>query len=221
MQFTQINLFIILLWSGSFNVFCQKDTLITVVKDSVETKIQSKKKEKPVIVLNADFRKTFVKTSPINIYGGYFGLRFNHKNSYSLGYYTLSNSSREIYKTKNRSIHVDDQVSLWFLSFAYTHTFYDGRFFKVVVPIEVGAGEGSMGIYNAKGNLVNLKNSKLFPIQAGVSTIVKITPWFGIHLQGGYRDMLGNSIFQDEYSGLYYTFGLNFNFGAIYNRLKH
>lgn len=220
MQFVQTHLLIILFWSGSFTTFSQKDTLITISKDTVETKILSTKKEKPIVVVNADFRQTFVKKSPLTIYGGYIGLRFNHKNLYSIGYYTLSNSSKEIYKTKNSSIQADNEVLLGFLSFGYTHTFFDGLFFKVDIPIEVGVGEGSMGIYNLDGNLIKLRNSKLFPIQAGVSTVIKIIPWFGIHLQAGYRDMFGKSIFQNEYSGLYYTFGFSFNFGAIYHQLK-
>lgn len=221
MQFIQINLLIILFWSGCFKTFCQKDTLITVPKDSVETKIVSRKKEKPTVVVNADFRQTFVKKSPLTIYGGYIGLRFNHKNLYSIGYYTLSNTSKEIYKTKNASIQADDEVVLGFLSFGYTYTLFDGRFFKFDIPIEVGVGEGSMGIYNLDGSFLKLRSSKLFPIQAGVSTVIKIIPWFGIHLQAGYRDMFGKSIFQNEYSGLYYTFGVSFNFGAIYHQFKH
>ncbi|MBC7409295.1 MAG: hypothetical protein H7339_12970, partial [Arcicella sp.] len=87
MQFVQTHLLIILFWSGSFTTFSQKDTLITISKDTVETKILSTKKEKPIVVVNADFRQTFVKKSPLTIYGGYIGLRFNHKNLYSIGYY--------------------------------------------------------------------------------------------------------------------------------------
>ena len=64
MQFIQTNLLIILFWGGSFKTFSQKDTLITLPKDSVGTKIQLKEREKPIIVINADFRQTFVKKSP-------------------------------------------------------------------------------------------------------------------------------------------------------------
>ena len=204
--------FIFFLFIITFQVFSQTDTLHYL----------SKTKPKTTFVINADFRQSFVKNSPITIYGGYFGLKFKQKNLYSLGFYVLADSSKQRYKNKNltQAIPVNDEVSLWFLSFGYTRTIYDGRIFKVDIPAEIGFGNGSTGIYNVDGTVLRIVNSKVYPLQIGLSTTIKVTRWFGVHLQAGYRDMLGKSLFQNDYSGLYYTYGINFNFGRIYQDLK-
>jgi hypothetical protein len=93
---------------------------------------------------------------------------------------------------------------------------YNGKIFKIDIPIEIGVGEGSQGIYNAEGKLLQLTTGNVFPLQAGVSTTIKLTRWFGVHLQAGNREILGKSLFQNQYSGLYYTYGISLNFRKIY-----
>ncbi len=181
-------------------------------------------KPKRSFVINADIRQSFVKNSPITIYGGYAGLRFKDKHLISLGVYTLTDSSKQQFRTQNKKQaaptallqDVGSEVSLWFLSLCYTRTVYDGKIFKVDIPIEVGFGEGTNGIYNADSKLLRLTTDKVFPLQGGISTTIKLTRWFGVHLQTGYREILGKSIFQNQYSGLYYTYGISLNFGTIY-----
>jgi hypothetical protein len=182
-------------------------------------------KQKPTFALATDIRETLVRNSAITIYGGLVGLNFKDKNFYSIGYYTLSNTSKANIKARNRMqsqsqiAPVTDDVSLWFLSAGYTRTIYHKRFLKIDLPIEFGGGEGSDAVYDADGKLIKLMNGYFFPLQGGVSTIFKVTRWFGIHLQGGYRQVVGKSFFQKEYSGIYYTYGLTVNFGNIYNDL--
>jgi hypothetical protein len=216
MTFHFPKLILILFLLNSNSIFGQIDSL----KQS-ETKII---KLKPNFVINADIRQSFVKNSPITIYGGYAGLRFKDKNLISLGYYTLSDSSKQQFRTQNKKQaasttplqEVGSEVSLWFLSLGYTRTVYDGKIFKIDIPVEVGFGEGTNGIYDTDGKLLRLTTDKVFPLQAGVSTTIKLTRWFGVHLQTGYREILGKSIFQNQYSGLYYTYGISLNFGTIY-----
>jgi hypothetical protein len=192
--------------------------------DSVQIPEKKATKQKPNFVINADIRQSFVKNSPITIYGGYAGLRFKDKNLISLGYYTLSDSSKQKFRTQNQKQAaptvplqaVGSEVSLWFLSLGYTRTVYNGKVFKIDVPVEIGFGEGTNGIYDTEGKLLRLTTDNVFPLQAGVSTTIKLTRWFGVHLQSGYREILGKSIFQNQYSGLYYTYGISLNFGTIY-----
>lgn len=212
--FPQLSFILFVLITNS--IFGQIDSLQLIEKKVV--------KQKPNIIINADFRKTFVKNSPITIYGGYAGLRFKNKHLFSLGYYTLTDSSKQKFRTQNQrqaaltapSQQVSGEVSLWFLSLGYTRTIYNGKIFKIDIPIEIGIGEGSDGIYNTDGKLLRLTNANVFPLQAGVSTTIKLTRWFGVHLQAGNREIFGKSLFKNQYSGLYYTFGINLNFGTIY-----
>lgn len=181
-------------------------------------------KRKPNFVISADIRQTFVKNSAITIYGGYAGLRFKDKHLISLGFYTLSDSSKQKFRTQNQRQaaptappqEVGADVSLWFLSLGYTRTVYNGKIFKIDIPVEIGFGQGSEGVYNTDGKLLQLTSGNVFPLQAGVSTTIKLTRWFGIHLQAGNREILGKSLFQNQYSGLYYTYGISLNFGTIY-----
>jgi hypothetical protein len=216
MTFHFRKLIIILFTTISHSIFGQIDSLQKLEKKDI--------KQKPNFVISADIRQTFVKNSPITIYGGYAGLRFKDKHLISLGYYTLSDSSKQRFRTQNKkqaaptapAQEVGADVSLWFLSLGYTRTVYNGKIFKIDIPIEIGIGEGSEGIYNTDGKLLQLTTDNVFPLQAGVSTTIKITRWFGVHLQAGTREILGKSLFQNQYSGLYYTYGISLNFGTIY-----
>jgi hypothetical protein len=213
-HFPKLNFILFVLISNS--IFGQIDSLQQVEKKGI--------KPKPNFVINADIRQTFVKNSPITIYGGYAGLRFKDKHLISLGYYTLTDSSKQKFRTQNQKqaapnsipILISSEVSLWFLSLGYTRTVYNGKIFKIDIPVEIGIGEGSNGIYDADDKLLKLTTDNVFPLQAGVSTTIKITRWFGVHLQAGNREILGKSLFQNQYSGLYYTYGISLNFGTIY-----
>lgn len=208
----------------SFILFLLTTNSIFGQIDSLQLSERKLIKQKPNFVINADFRQTFVKNSPITIYGAYAGLRFKNKHLFSLGYYTLTDSSKQKFRTQNQKQaaptappqQVSGEVSLWFASLGYTRTIYKGNIFKIDIPIEIGIGEGSVGIYDADGKLLRLTSGNVFPLQAGISTTVKLTRWFGVHLQAGNREILGKSLFQNQYSGLYYTFGINLNFGTIY-----
>lgn len=203
--------------------------LFVLITHSVWGQIDSlqqteKKVFKPSFVINADIRQSFVKNSIITIYGGYAGLRFKDKHLISLGYYTLSDSSKQNFRNQNKrqfsptalQTLTSSEVSLWFLSLGYTRTIYNGKVFKIDIPVEVGFGQGSDGVYDADSKLLRLTTDNVFPLQAGISTTIKVTRWFGVHLQAGSREILGKSIFQNQYSGLYYTYGITLNFGRIY-----
>jgi hypothetical protein len=195
-----------------FKAFGQTDSL----------QIFTPKKQKPIFVINADFRQSFVKDEPTTIYGGYIGLKYKQKHLYSLGYYTLSESSRQMIKSQNqkRTIPINDDVSLWFLSLGYTRTIYNGKIFKFEIPLEVGLGEASNNVYRDDGKVINLTTGAAMPLQIGGSATIKVTRWFGIHLQAGHREIIGKSIFKDQYTGVYYAYGINFNIWNIYSDLR-
>lgn len=192
--------------------FSQTDTLQT----------STIKKQKPVFVINADIRQSFVKDAHTTIYGGYAGLKYKQKHLYSLGFYTLSESSKEILAIQNRKrpIPVNENVAFWFFSLGYTRTIYDGKIFKLEIPLEIGLGEASDNVYRNDGKVLSLTTGATMPIQIGGSATIKITRWFGVHLQAGHREILGQSLFKDQYTGVYYVYGINFNIGRIYSDLK-
>jgi hypothetical protein len=208
-----VSLFILFL-SFSERADCQKDSLLSCVK--------TESKAKPTFVVSTDFRETLVKNATILVYGGIVGLRLKDVDFYSLGYYSLTNSSISKFKGRNldQPILVNHDVSLWFISAGYSRTVYDGRVFKIDIPLEIGFGKGTDGVYDTDGKLLDTRNNNVFPLQGGVSATLKLTRWFGIRLQGGYREMLGKSIFKREYSSLYYSYGLSLDFDAIFKDLK-
>ena len=195
-----------------FKSFSQTDTL----------QIFTIKKQKPVFVINADIRQSFVKDAPTTIFGGYVGLKYKQKHLYSLGFYNLSESSKEMIKIQNRkrTIPVNDDVAFWFFSLGYTRTIYDGKIFKLGIPLEIGLGEASDNVYRNDGKVLSLTKGATMPIQIGVSATIKVTRWFGVHLQAGHREIWGQSLFKDQYTGVYYAYGINFNIGQIYSDLR-
>jgi hypothetical protein len=208
-----VNLFI-LFFSFSERAICQNDSLVSLTKIKSNTK--------PSLVITTDFRETLVKNSAVWVYGGIMGLRFKDVDFYSIGYYLLTNSSASKFKGRNldQPILVNHDVSLWFLSAGYNRTIYDSKIFKIDVPLEIGFGRSSDGVYNMNGKLLDTKNSNIVPLQGGISATIKLTRWFGIRLQGGYREMFGSSFLKRDYSSLYYAYGLSFNFDTIYKDLK-
>jgi hypothetical protein len=214
MKFTCIISLYLLFLSFSERANCQKDSLLNLVE--IEPKAN------PTFVITTDFRETLVKSTAVLVYGGIMGLRFKDVDFYSLGYYSLSNSSASRFKGRNldQPILVNHDVSLWFVSAGYSRTIYDGKIFKIDLPLEVGFGKSTDGIYDMQGKLIDTKKSNIFPLQGGVSATVKLTRWFGIRLQGGYRQMFGDSFLKRDYSGLYYAYGLSFDFDTILKDLK-
>lgn len=197
---------------ATYKTYSQADSL----------QLLSEKKQKPFFVINADFRQSFVRDEPTTIYGGYVGLKYKQKHLYSLGFYTLSESSKQMIKSQNQKkiIPINDDVSLWFLSLGYSRTIYDGKVFKFDIPIEVGLGEASSNVYRDDGKVLNLTTGAAMPLQIGGSATIRLTRWFGVHLQAGHREILGKSIFKDQYTGVYYAYGINFNIWNIYSDLR-
>jgi hypothetical protein len=201
--------------------FCFSYQLMGQIDTSIVHPTSSMKR-KPTFTIATDIRQTLVRNTSITIYGGLAGVNFDNKNLFSVGYYTLSNESKVKLRTRNimqsqlPAAPVTDDVFLWFLSVGYTRTIYENKFLKLDVPLEFGGGGGSTALYDADGKLIRLMNGHFFPLQGGISTVFKVTRWFGIHLQGGYRQVVNPSFFQKEYSGIYYAYGLTVNFGNIY-----
>jgi hypothetical protein len=214
MKITYTFSFFFFFLSFSERANCQKDSLLNL--------IETKSKAKPTFVITTDFRETLVQSTAVLVYGGIMGLRFKDVDFYSLGYYSMTNTSASKFKLRNRDkpILVNHDVSLWFVSAGYNRTVYDSKIFKIDIPLEIGFGKSSDGIYNMDEKLLDTKNSNIFPLQGGVSATVKLTRWFGIRLQGGYREMFGSSFLKRDYSGLYYAYGLSFDFETIFKDLK-
>jgi hypothetical protein len=213
MKFVLGIVFFLLFSSIAYRAEAQIDSLGTI-KPSISSK--------PTLILNTDFRQTIVRSTSILVYGGFAGIHLYDKDLYTIGYYGLTNSAKIKFKAQNQSqpILANENVSLWFLSAGYTRTVYNGKFLTIDIPLEAGFGEGSSGLNDTDGKLLRLTNSKIYPIQGGVSTNIKLTRWFGIHLQAGYREMIGKTVLQNQYSGLYYSYGLSLNFGTICKDLK-
>jgi hypothetical protein len=193
---------------------CQKDSLRNLVEPTV--------KAKPTFVITTDFRETLVQSTAVLVNGGLIGIRLKDVDFYSLGYYSMTNVSASKFKGRNRDqpTLVNHDVSLWFVSAGYSRTVYDGKIFKIDVPLELGFGKGTDGVYDMDGKLLDTKSSNIFPLQGGVAATIKLTRWFGIRLQGGYRAMIGSSFLKRDYSGLYYAYGLSLDFEAILKDLK-
>jgi hypothetical protein len=68
--------------------------------------------------------------------------------------------------------------------------------------------------------VLNLTTGAAMPLQIGGSATIRLTRWFGVHLQAGHREILGKSIFKDQYTGVYYAYGINFNIWNIYSDLR-
>jgi len=176
---------------------------------------------KPKLVLSIDLRHSFVRESPIVIYGGNIGFKFKNRHQISLGYYTLTNNSKYNIKLKNQQTRqVDDDLTLSYGSLIYIYSIINSRHWELRFPLEIGYGQSNDVVKNAIGKTLTEKKTDLFPAQIGFLVHWKFTRWIGVKGSIGYRNMLASTSFQDQFNGMYYTYGLDIFIGNIIQDLK-
>lgn len=174
------------------------------------TYIDKNAKAKPVLMGGLDSRIAFLESRPVDIGGISLGFRFNRRHDINIGYYWLDNYTiRGILQDKRKLAPLTGN-QLRFAALGYGRVLYNSRFFRLILPFEIGFGQAIQTVGNLNTNEKQIVKPFL-PLQAGIYAQWKLTRWVGLGTSIGYRWAIFSGDFPANYNSMYVSYGLTFN----------
>ena len=176
-------------------------------------------------VISLDNRQSFVQASAVRIIGLNAGILLpNRRWRVGLGGYTLSRSYGDLYvyqiKNGKRTKKVVDtltpQLDLTYFTPNVSYVFYQRRWLEVSLPVEFGLGRSHYTETNQKNAVKTDSRGLFFPVEAGVSVLLKPLRWVGVSGSLGYRKSIFEIDYKEDFDGLYFSYRLNVFVGAIW-----
>ena len=190
---------------------------------------------KTKIEFTIDTRNSFIRDEAVNVYGASIGLKVSKRSHFGIGFYTLSEASKQVYNAKTKEGPVAKQVpaelSLYFISLYYRYQFLTLGKFDFSAPLELGLGRSKTSFLNANGTLLvlpkfqNPNRAFFVPVQLGLNIQWRLLKWLTPKFSIGYRYTLYSfkgsiaNARKVNYNGLYYSYGIAINFGVLYHTL--
>ncbi len=203
-------------------------------QDSLNT-TTNRKGFKTKFQFTIDTRNSFIRDESVNVYGASIGLQISKRSHVGIGFYTLSEASKQMYNAKSKEGPVAKQVpaelSLYFISLYYRYQFLTLGKFDFSTPLELGLGRSKTSLLDANGALLvlpkvqNPNRAFFVPVQLGLNIHWRLLKWLTPKFSIGYRYTLysfkGNiaNARKVNYNGWYYSYGLAINFGVLYRTL--
>lgn len=173
------------------------------------------KKVRPYASL--DNRNSFIKDAAVNVKGFQLGTILREKHTLGFGLYSLQNSSKQKFTTKNeKNIIAKRNLTLNYLTLFYQYVIIDTRFFELDVPLEVGLGGYHISLEDTLAHkIITDKRGGVYLTAGGVDIILKPVKWIGLSGSAGYRLALDKNP-NINFSGAYYSIGLWVDLRQIY-----
>ena len=164
-----------------------------------------------------DNRSSFVRSSPVKIYGLNIGLKYQGRYRVGLGAYALRRDYQEhtYVSPQNPQDTLRPLLDLHFLTPNFAYTFFNCRWVELSIPLEVGLGNSHYTIRDTKAALIKDRRGLFIPATAGLGILVKPTRWIGFSGAAGYRKSLAEVDFQGDFDGWYYSYRVNLFLGNI------
>ncbi|MBC7920498.1 MAG: hypothetical protein H7Z75_05350 [Ferruginibacter sp.] len=168
------------------------------------------------LVLGFDNRFSFVRESPVRIYGLNVGVKY-HRSRFGLGGYTLRKDYRDhtYVSVRNRQDTVRPCLNLAFATPNFTYTFFNSRWVELCAPLEVGVGNSHFTLFNTRQEVIRERRGLFVPAAAGLGMLVKPTRWVGFSAAAGYRKSLLETDFKGDFDGWYYCYRVNVFLGNL------
>ncbi|MGZ3932308.1 MAG: hypothetical protein ACXVP0_13435 [Bacteroidia bacterium] len=152
-----------------------------------------------------------VSNVPVNINGLQLGVILKDKHTLGLGFYSITNSSKQPQKLTDR----DQKVKYQNLKLGYAMVFYqyvivDRRFFELDLPLEIGVGNYDYYLSDSVKTVLP-KTEEKGPMRitgGGVNIVLKPVKWIGISGMAGYRFAGLNKSSNLNLNGFYYSYGV-------------
>ena len=197
-------------------IFCPKifaqviDTVVVSHPDSLRPKVK--------YVINWDARTSFVETKRVNIWGVNTGISVGKKNNQiTVGYYWMAlNSSLRLLDLRKKAakrVNLDyyARTDMYFFNLMYSKNFINTKRWRISMPVELGIGTiKNQGISLLDEIQIWKRKDFFIPIQTGLYVGWKATRWVGLGISGGYRYALIQRNVENNYSGPYFSAGIEF-----------
>ena len=176
-------------------------------------------------VLSLDNRQSFVQSSAVRIIGLNAGLLLpNRRWRVGLGGYTLSRNYAELYvyqvkngkRTKKIIDTLTPELSLTYFTPNVSYVVWQRRWLEVSLPLEFGLGRSHYTETSQNGQVKTNSRGLFFPVEAGVSVLLKPIRWAGVSGSVGYRKSVFEIDYKEDFDGMYFSYRLNVFVGAIW-----
>ena len=171
------------------------------------------------VMVNFDFRRTWVNADPVGFYGFRIGAQKN-KDVIALGFYGLSTPYVQ------QDIDLDElgerevRTNFDFTTITYERILLETRRWQLGIPIGVGLGNYRTSYRDDDGSFRAYTKNELLPVDLSLYLNYKITWWGFIGVGGGYRyvyakdDRISTSL-----SNWTWFAKAGLRFGAIYKKI--
>lgn len=167
---------------------------------------------KPTFALELDGRQSFFREIPVVVDGIRIGVDYGNRVRFFIGAYwnrtkVTRNFTINQFTTSERRIRQD--VSMFYVSATAEYVFYTTKHWELATPIQLGFGRGTRTRFDANTNAqIEQRRSGFVPLELGFKAMYKITDWLNVSAGLGYRYALFSRIVSDEFSAMYYTYGI-------------
>jgi hypothetical protein len=204
----------------------QTDTLKRHKLDSLTKKLRADsahtyrdKKVRPYFSI--DNRNSYIAGRKAQFGGLQLGVILYEEHVLGIGLYAITQKSKANFRVLDDSISAQKSVSLNYFTFFYNVNLFEREHFGLALPVELGLGGYDIKLENAKtGRIYRNNKGGIILTGIGIQPTWMPLPWVGLSLLVGVRVVLDNAT-KENFNGLYYNFGLNFDIRQIYRDIKY
>lgn len=169
-----------------------------------------------------DSRNSFISDRRAHIWGIKFGVEFNSRLQFGVGYNFHDQRLTRDVQYINSAGHITTTKAALHLSYVCMYAryvYYKSEKWKFsMMPIQLGFG-GSSYVYDSDVGEKKIDKSGIVTYEPGISVSYKIFWWVGAGGDFGYRCMLKNNpAITENFNSPIYTFYLIFYWGDMYKR---
>ncbi|MFZ1689094.1 MAG: hypothetical protein WAU70_16855 [Flavobacteriales bacterium] len=187
--------------------------------DSIQLFMQ----EKPRIVVKLDTRGSFISNEPISMYGLKVGWEHAKRFQYGFGYTALLHRvqrTRQIYDVGELRT-ISTRLRLGYVSAYAEYAFYQRGHWEVRIPVQIGAGRGSVVYKDVHGDLQVWQRTWLFLYEPAMTVQYRFLTYFAVHAGFGYRLVFRTTAsLGEQLTAPIYTAGLRVFTSDIWKDLK-
>lgn len=167
----------------------------------------------PKLYGSFDTRNSFVTNHKVQMASAKLGVRYGNTFVAGLAYTFIYD---KVYAS-NTSFN-SDRLKARYVSLLAEYTFYENHRWEFSIPLQIGVGK--LFYQNELTDAITSR-SAMFVYEPTMNGTFKITRWFGVGANVGYRIVFkSNKVIDDRLTSPIYAVGMSFFFGTIYRDLR-
>lgn len=178
-------------------------------------------KQKPRFVIGFDSRNSFISNRRAEILGLKLGVEFGNKFGIGFSGHLLNQQNSHFYKkylatsTIGQPDTVKANLQMFYVSYYIEYVFYNSKYWKLSVPLQLGAGKSSY-LYNYTGRDIVSDKHFVLIYEPIVAVEYKIFRWLSATAEIGYRVMMvNNPAVKENFNSPTYSAGASLSFSEL------